>query len=165
MHTQTEKTRTIAEMTVAGASAREIAEKVDSTERTVRRHRAAAKTPGAPGRPQKRGELADAIVAMARAGMAQKAIAAQLCLAAVTVAKIAREAGFFFPRGGDRRSAAARAAQREAPGGLWDKRINVDTAASWAHSAYASGGRLTAECRGQKELPRSLRKVINLAQV
>lgn len=118
------------------------------------------KNVGAKGRPAVDAETADQAVVYARAGYGRKEIADELNLSLPTVTRILHEEGIFLPRGGDRRSEAARAAQREAPGGLFDRRIDIDTAAGWAHSAYTRG-RIKAECREQKELPRTLRKVIN----
>jgi len=115
---------------------------------------------GAKGRPPVEAETAAQAVAYARGGYGRKEIADELNLSLPTVSRILHAAGIFLPRGGDRRSEAARAAQREAPGGLFDRRIDIDTAAGWAHTAYTRG-RIKAECRGQKELPRTLRKVIH----
>lgn len=116
------------------------------------------------GRPRLAAEIVDRILTLAREGWARKAIATECKVSEITVARVCHASGFFFPRGGDRRSEEARAARREAPAGVFDKRVDVPTAASWAGSAYENR-RLKSEYRWQKELPRTLKKTLVLAQV
>lgn len=160
MHSRTTTTRTIiTEMTAAGGSSREIAEKMHISDRTVRRYRAAAKVPGTPGRREIAGQIAEEVMQLAREGMQRKAIAKQLEIAEGTVSRIARAAGLTFARcGGDRYNTAARAAEREAPAGRHDRSLSVDLAAAWAPSAYGRDGRVVSDLRHQRGLPRALRK-------
>lgn len=110
------------------------------------------------GRPPTRPAVVDQILSLARNGWTRNAIAADCGLSKGTVTTICHKNGFYFERGGDRRSEEAKNTRREALGWVFDKTVPVDLAATWACSAYTAGQLQTAY-RGQRALPKRLKKI------
>lgn len=111
---------------------------------------------GPVGRPGTDAKVKQQIIEHARMGHGRKDIAIETGVSVRTITRVLHAAGVYLPRGGDR-SAAHRAAEREAPAGRHDRSLSVDLAAAWAPSAYQNG-RLKRDLRGQRGLPSALTK-------
>jgi len=110
------------------------------------------------GGPSTPPEVVARILSLARKGWTRTAIAKECGVSDRTVTTICHKNGFRFPCGGNRYGNKTRATMQEAPGGIHDKAISVDSAWSYANSAYTAG-QLQIAYRGQRALPKRLKKI------
>jgi hypothetical protein len=125
-----------------------------------------AKTKKSGGRPAIGEEIKMLVADLAQKGWQRKDIALEMSISLRSVTTILTKNGIKLPRGGDRKSEAYQLAvagemyRREPAGWMHDKRLSVETAASWTGSAYKDT-QLLEQFKHQKELPRRLSKIFN----